>query len=157
MERKPDIQYVGQFYIHGSEARKLARQEQQRTAKTKLPLARLQNVQKVYVDPVALVGIAVAVIMLAVMILGAVQIHRAWQEYEVVAEYRDGLKRENARLEHKYRSGYDLEDIRVKAEALGMVPVEEATTVQVTVTMPLVEPEPTWWEDLVWFLDGLLE
>ena len=30
MERKPDIQYIGQFYIHGSEAQELARKEQEK-------------------------------------------------------------------------------------------------------------------------------
>ena len=157
MERKPDIQYIGQFYIHGSEARELARQEQAKQAKTKLPLARLKNVQKVYLDPVALIGITVAVIMLAVMILGAVQIHEAWAEYEQMSEFLSELKRENAVLEHGYRSGFDLEDIRVKALALGMIPVEEAETIQVRVTVPAAQPEPTWWEDIVWFLEGLIE
>ena len=54
-------------------------------------------------------------------------------------------------------SGFDLEDIRTKAIALGMIPAEEATTVDVTVTIPVEEPEPTWWEDIVWFFEGLLE
>ena len=62
MERKPDIQYVGQFYIHGSEARELARKEQEKQARTRLPLERLQNIQKVYLDPVALMGIVVSVV-----------------------------------------------------------------------------------------------
>ena len=157
MERKPDIQYVGQFYIHGSEARELARQEQARRAKTRLPLSRLQNVQKVYVDPVALIGIVVAVVMLVVMAVGAVQIYKAWGEYEVMTEYLGDLKRENTALEHSYRSGFDLDDIREKALTLGMIPVEEAQTIQVRVTVPEVEAEPTWWEDFVWFLEGLLE
>lgn len=157
MERKPDIQYIGQFYIHGSEARELARQEQARRAKTRLPLSRLQNVQKVYVDPVAVIGIVVAVVMLVVMAIGAIQIYKAWDEYQIMTEYLSDLKRENTALEHSYRSGYDLEDIREKAITLGMVPVEEAQTIQVRVTVPEIEAEPTWWEDFVWFLEGLLE
>jgi len=157
MVRKPDIQYVGQFYVHGSEARELALQEQRNKAKTRLPLARLQNVQKVYVDPVALIGIAVAVVMLAVMILGAVKIHEAWTEYEQVSAYVDQLERENAVLEHGYRSGFDLEDIRVKAIALGLIPIEEVEVISVRVTVPVPEQEPTWWEEIVWFFEGLIE
>lgn len=157
MNRKPDIQYVGQFYIHGSEALELARREQARKAKTRLPLGRLKNIQKVYVDPVALIGIVVAVVMLTVMVLGAVKIHEAWTEYEAMSSYVDELKRENAVLDHGYRSGFDLEDIRTKAIALGMIPAEEATNVDVTVTIPVTEPEPTWWEEIVWFFEGLLE
>ena len=156
MERKPDIQYVGQFYVHGSEALELA-QQMGRSSKSKLPLSRRRQIQKVYVDPVALVGIAVAVVMLVVMVVGAIQIHAAWTEYEAMATYLEELKRENAVLEHGYRSGFDLDDIAQKAAALGMVPIEEAKTIQVTVTMPLVQPEPTWWEEVVWFFDGLIE
>ena len=74
MVQKPKIQYIGQFYVHGSEARALEQQEQKKKAKTKLPLARLERIEKIYVDPVALAGIAVAVVMLAVMVLGAVQL-----------------------------------------------------------------------------------
>jgi len=157
MARKPDIQYVGQFYIHGSEARELARQEQARKAKTMLPLARLQNVQKVYVDPVAVMGLVVAVVMLVVMIIGAVSVYNAWTEHEDVSAYLEELKRENAVLDHGYRSGFDLEDIRTKAIAQGMIPLEEANTVDIRVTVPVVEAEPTWWEDVVWFLEGLIE
>ena len=64
---------------------------------------------------------------------------------------------QNAMLEHGYRSGFDLDDIAQKAAALGMIPIEEAKTIQVTVTMPLEQKEPTWWEEVVWFFDGLIE
>ena len=123
MERKPDIQYVGQFYIHGSEARELARKEQEKQARTRLPLERLQNIQKVYLDPVALMGIVVSVVMLVVMIVGAVQISRAWATYEQMSVQLAALQRENDVLEHGYRSGYDLEEIRIQAEAMGMITV----------------------------------
>ena len=156
MERKPDIQYVGQFYVHGSEALELARQ-QNKSAKTKLPLSRISSIQKVYVDPVAMLGIAVAVVMLVVMVISAVRIPGAWAEYEQMSTYLEKLETENTLLEHSYRSSYDLNDIAEKAAALGMIPTGEAETIQVTVTMPLVEPEPTWWEDVVWFFDGLIE
>ena len=46
MNQKPKIQYVGQFYVHGSEARQLQLQEQKRQAKTKLPLARIQKIER---------------------------------------------------------------------------------------------------------------
>ena len=157
MERKPDIQYIGQFYIHGSEARELARKEQEKKARTRLPLERLQNIQKIYLDPVALMGIVVSIVMLVVMIIGAVQISRAWTAYEQMSVQLAALQRENDVLEHGYRTGYDLEDIRIKAEAMGMIPVEEAETFQLRVTMPVEEPDPTWWENVVWFLEGLIE
>lgn len=155
MARKPDIQYIGQFYVHGSEAKELARQEHTRKAKTTLPEQRVEQVRKIYVDPVALCGIVVAVVMLAVMAFGAVQIHNAWQEHDAVAESLDGLQRTHAVLEHGYRSSYDLADIQAKAAAMGMIPGSEAETVQIHVNVPVEEPEPTWWEDLVWLWKGM--
>ena len=156
MNQKPEIQYVGQFYVHGSEARQLQLQEQRRQAKTKLPLARIQRIEKVYVDPVALIGIAVAVIMLVTMVLGAVQIKRDWDQYERVSAYVSELKKENARMSHLYRSSYDLEDIKTKAVSMGLVPKSELQTMSVTVTLPEPEVEPTRMEEIKFFLEGLV-
>ena len=155
MNQKPKIQYVGQFYVHGSEARALQLQEEKRQAKTKLPLARIQKIEKVYVDPVALIGIAVAVLLLVTMVLGAVQIHSDWKQYERVSAYVSELKRENASLNHAYRSSYDLNDIKTKALAMGMVPKGDLQTVAVTVTVPQPEAEPTRMEEIRFFLEGL--
>ena len=157
MAHKPEIQYVGQFYIHGSEARELARKEQEKHARTSLPLARVRKIEKVYVDPIALMGIAVAVIMLVVMLVGAFGIHQAWQEHQDLSAYLGKLRQEHTALDHSYRSGFDPKDIQEKATAMGMVPMAQANVVDVYVTMPIVEAEPTWWEDVLWFLDGLIE
>ena len=155
MNQKPKIQYVGQFYVHGSEARALQLQEEKRQAKTKLPLARIQKIEKVYVDPVALIGIAVAVVMLVTMVLGAVQIKRDWDQYEQVSAYVSELKKENARKNHAYRLSYDLEDIKSKALAMGMVHKSELQTMAVTVTVPEPEVELTRSEEIKLFLEGL--
>jgi len=157
MERKPDIQYIGQFYVHGSEARELARQEQAKHARTMLPLSRRQRVKKVYIDPVAIIGITVAVVMLVVMMIGAVSIHTAWNRNIQMASYLDTLRQENRQLEQEYHSGYDLEDIQQKAVALGMIPIAEAETIEIQVRIPAAEPQTTWWDELVWFVDGLIE
>ena len=154
MNQKPKIQYVGQFYVHGSEARQL-QQEQKRQAKTKLPYARLQTIEKIYVDPVALMGIAVAVIMLVTMVLGAVQIKRDWDQYEHVSAYVSELKRENARMSHAYHASYDLEDIKTKALAMGMVPKSELQTMTVSVTVPEPEVELTRSQEIRLFLEGM--
>lgn len=155
MNQKPKIQYVGQFYVHGSEARQLQLQEEKRQAKTKLPLARIQQIEKVYVDPVALTGIVVAVVMLVTMVLGAVQIKRDWDQYEQVSAYVSELKKENARKNHAYRLSYDLKDIETKALAMGMVPKSELQTATVVVTVPEPEPEMTRIQEIRWFLEGL--
>ena len=155
MNQKPKIQYVGQFYVHGSEARQLLLQEQKRQAKTKLPIARIQKIEKIYVDPVALAGIAVAVVMLVTMVLGAIQLKRDWDQYEQVSSYVSELKRENARKNHAYRLSYDLADIESKALAMGMVPKSELQTMMVNVTVPEKEPELTRMEEIRFFLEGL--
>ena len=157
MNQKPKIQYVGQFYIHGSEARQLELQEKKKRAKSKLPMERLHKAEVIYLDPVAIFGITVALIMLAVMIVGTVRIHADWQEYRVMSDYVSRLNSENAQLQADYRSQYDLEDIRVKAAALGMVPKSELEKRTVYVTVPQPEPEMTWLEEIQWFLNGLFE
>ena len=155
MSQKPKIQYVGQFYIHGSEARQLELQEKKKRAKSKLPLERLRKVEGVYLDPVAIFGIVTALVMLTVMILGVLQIRDDWEEYRVMSNYVSRLNSENAQLQADYRSQYDLEDIRVKAQALGMVPKSELEVRTVYVTIPQPEPEMTWLEEIQWFLSGL--
>ncbi len=155
MVSKPKIQYVGQFYVYGSEAQKLETKKQQRKAKTRLPLAHVERVQKIGVDPVALVAIVVAVVLLTVMVLGALQIRQDWNRYTAMSDYLSRLNRENARLSQEYRSSYDLEEIRSKAQGLGLVPAEGVPTRIVSVTVPVPEPEPTWMDELVWFWKGL--
>ena len=155
MSQKPKIQYVGQFYIHGSEARQLELQEKKK-AKSKLPLERLRKVEVIYLDPVAIFGIVTALVMLTVMILGVLQIRDDWQEYRVMSRYVSRLNSENAEMLADYRSQYDLEDIRVKAQAMGMVPKSELEVRTVYVTIPQPEPEITWLEEIQWFLSGLL-
>ena len=155
MSQKPKIQYVGQFYIHGSEARQLELQEKKKQAKSKLPLERLRKIEVVYLDPVAIFGIVTALVMLTVMILGVLQIRDDWKEYRVMSNYVSRLNSENAELKAEYRSLYDLEDIRIKAQALGMVPKSDLEVRTVYVTIPQPEPEMTWLEELQWFLSGL--
>ncbi len=155
MNQKPKIQYVGQFYIHGSEARQLELEAKRKQAKSKLPLERLRGVREISLDPVAIGGIVVAFVLLAGVGVGAPPPEGNWADYRVMDSYVSRLSSQNAKLTEEYRSQYDLEDIRGKAEALGLVPQEELETRSVYVTVPQPEPEPTWWENLQWFLEGL--
>ena len=150
MNQKPKIQYIGQFYVHGSEARALELQEQKKP-KTRLPLAKLEAVEAIYVDPVALAGIAVAVVMLVVMVLGALQLQNDWMQYEQMSGYVTELRTENARLTHIYRGGYDLEDIEMKALAMGLVPKSELKIIEIPVTRTEVQPQMSWDQKVVRF------
>lgn len=157
MVQKPKIQYIGQFYVHGSEARALELQEQKKKTKTKLPMAGLEKIEKIYIDPVAVAGIAVAVLLLITMVIGALQLRNDWQAYEKMESYVSYLKSENARLTHEYRSSYDLEEIEMKALALGLVPKSQLEAKQVRVTMPVPEPELTLEDEILRFWHGLWE
>lgn len=147
MNQKPKIQYVGQFYVYGSEARALEQEKKQ--AKTRLPIAKLEAIEKVYIDPVALVGIAVAVVMLVVMVLGAVQLHNDWMAYQQMDDYVTSLRAENAALTLNYRSSYDLADIEMKALAMGLVPMGEVESRSVAVTVPQVQETVLTWDQKV--------
>lgn len=155
MERKPDIQYVGQFYVYGSEARQLEEQSEQKKRKIRLPMLRAEKLYRIQVDPVAICAIVTAAVMLAVMVLGTIRMQQAWQQFGVVQEYRDQLKQTNIQLTNQYRESVDLDSIRQVALAMGMVETDQVETRYITVKLPVREKEPTWWDDLCWFWQGL--
>ena len=155
MAQKPEIQYIGQFYIHGSEARELARKNEQKKAKTELPLHRFQRVRKVYVDPLAICSLMIAAVMIIGMAAGMMSLQTAWEELDTARMYVSELETRNSVLTAQYRAGYDLETVRNAAIAMGMVPAAEVQTVKLNVTVPEVQPEPTLMDDVLWFLNGL--
>lgn len=155
MTQKPKIQYVGMFYVHGSEAKKLQEEQRRKEARTRLPLERLRKIETIYIDPVALVSIVVAVVMLVTMVYGALEITRDWAEYRQMSDYVSELNLGNAHLSKEYRDSVDLEDIYTKAVALGLVPVEEVPTRTVTVRVPEAPSEPTRMERIREFFAGL--
>lgn len=152
MERKPEIQYVGQFYVQGSAAPQIGEKPKK---KVTLPKLRREKVQKIYVDPVALCGMTVAVIMLVVLVFGAFRLQKSWERYNAVSASISQLRRENARLEHNYRTSFDLDAVRSSAEGLGMIPREEAKNATVWISVPVPEKDSTWLDDIMWFLRGL--
>ena len=156
MVRKPDIQYIDKFYVHGSEARVLELKTLKKKAKTVLPSFYPQKETVIRVDALSLCAIAVAVAMAVLMVVGCFQLKASYDRYEVMSDYVISLQNENVKLSQRYYAGFDPVDIGWKAHALGMIPMEEAKTVAFSVTIPEEEPAPTFWEDMVWFLKGLL-
>lgn len=156
MANKPQIQYINRFYTPGSEAQKVDLKPTPRKARTTLPKA-APPVEKIRIqlDPVALCSMVVAIAMLVLMAVGMIQYSTAVEEHEAVASYLTQLQDNNAVLEHEFRTGYDLEWIEEQALAIGMIPREEAMTFTVSVTIPEPEAERTWWDDAVWFMEGL--
>ena len=155
MARKPEIQYVHQFYVHGSEARVLEFKPRRRINKTTLPETAPDQRILISIDPVAVCGALVAVVMLVVMVIGVAQYAHARRDYQNACNQVIALQNENVRLHQKYEAGYNLEDIAKAAEALGMIPKDEAEVMYFAPVVPVREAEPTVWENIRWFIDGL--
>ena len=155
MVQKPKIQYVGQFYVYGSEARALDMQNKPKKPKSSLPMERLEKIEKLYVDPVALVAIAVSILMLVTMLVGVQQVRSDWAEYQIMAERVHNLREYNHTKTEEFRSTYTLDDIRMKAAGMGMIPRAEAQHMEVKITHPEPVSEPTWLENVQWFVKGL--
>ncbi len=157
MNQKPKIQYVGQFYVYGSEARALElNQQTPKAAKKKAdPVVQPEKLHVIHVDPVALIAIAVSFVMLASMIAGLQQLHSDWAEYQTVSGYVHQLRENNHTKTEAFRETYIRSDIRDKASTMGMIPKEEAERMVVTVTAPEIQPEPTWVDNVIWFMKGL--
>ena len=155
MVRKPDIQYVTQFYSYGSEAKVL--ELKPKTQKKKFTLPKVAPQQKIDIrfDPVAWAGIVVAIMLVVLM---AVSVHSyldCCADYEQMTDYVISLQNFNVEKQQEYVKLYDLNDIKEKALALGMSPMEEAEVFTFTPVIPEPEAEPSWWENVSWFMKGL--
>ena len=151
MARRKEMRYI-QYYT-GTAAPKLIPQQPQKK-KSSLPKERKQKSYTIPVDPLALGGIVVSAVMLVLMVVGFVQLRAARQELTQMTSYVNTLQAENVRLEDTYHEGYDLEMVESAALGLGMIPVEEAEHITISVDMP-VERDVTLWERISSFLVGL--
>ena len=106
-------------------------------------------------DPLAICSIALAIVMLVCMVSATLQLQSAWQDLDTANQYVYELEKVNRQRMQQYRSGYSLDEIRAAAATLGLIPVEEAKTLTITVSVPEPEQEPTVWDDIVWFMEGL--
>ena len=153
MAQKTEIQYVGQFYVFGSEAPQP--KVQPKKSRAKRPELHLGRLQKVYVDPVALCGVLIAVVMLSFLIAGAYHLRDTRAAYDQMKTQLVDLKRENLKLNHEYHTSYNLEEIRAQAEKLGMVDAEEAERFTVFFSVPKEEEKNSAWDDFVWLISGM--
>ena len=156
MVRKPDIQYVDKFYVHGSEARVLELKPNKKKAKTVLPEAAPVKEKIIRVDLLSLSAIAVAVTMIVLMVVGCFQLKAAYDRNVAMSHYVISLQNENLELNKTYYAGFDAVDIEQKALALGMIPMEDALILKIPGTIPEEVPAPTMWENFTWFMKGLL-
>lgn len=150
MARRKEMRYIQ--YYSGTAAPKLLPQPPK--SKTCLPKPVKQQSYTIHVDPLAVGGILVSAIMLILMILGFAQLGEARQELAQVTTYVNTLQAENKRLEDDYRAGYDLETIESAALGLGMIPMEEARHMTISLGEPETEDVSAWIR-FTGFLTGL--
>ena len=108
MVQKPEIQYVHQFYVYGSEAKVLELKPQKKKNRSYLPKAAPDEKIKIAIDPFALCGIVVAVAMLVLLVVGSIQYLQVCQEYQQMMDYVVSVQNENVELRESYRSQIDL-------------------------------------------------
>lgn len=152
MARKPDIQYV-RYYTDGSAARQVAPLSS--VKKALLPKPRKLKRRNVYIDPVATLGIVVAVCMLVMMAVGIFQFRAAQQEAWAMEQYVQQMQTENQTLTDTYEAGIDIAEVERSALALGMIPKEQAQQVTIQLSAPPAAEPVGVWERIGMFLTGL--
>ena len=153
MAMQPEIRYIN-AYVSGTAAPQPEKRPQKKTA-TQLPKIKRQPKYLVPVDVVAMGGILAAVVLAVMLVVGLVQMNQAQEQANMYREYAMTLQEQNAQLQDTYLSSYDLDEIRDIALAMGMVPAEEVPHLQMQVTEPQVEQQPTAWESFWAFLVGM--
>ena len=146
MARKYNDRYV-RFYTYGSAAVKV--EDPRRTAS----LPKEQKAQKrkpIPFDPFAFAGNVVAVFMAILMIVGFCQVAATNAKVQELEGQLMVLEQQEQMLLEKYYGSFDLDEVRVAAESMGMIPAEEAVHVQVRVDAPNMEVQQLgWWDTLV--------
>ena len=146
MARKYNDRYV-RFYTYGSTAVKV--EDPRRTAS----LPKDQKAQKrkpIPFDPVAFAGCVVSVWLAVLMIVGLIQVAAANAQVRELETQLAALEKQEQMLQEVYYGSFDLEEIRVAAESMGMIPAEEAVHVQIQVPAKTVEVQTlSWWDSLV--------
>lgn len=156
MAMQPDIQYVPFCYVDGSAARKVQRQPQKKATAAPAPQRRRAKRKVIAVDPVAICGIVIAFVMLFMLLAGFAEYTALQEKNRQMQDYVTSLQLENTQLQQTFDSNIDLEYVEEVADALGMVPVENANQIQIQVQLPAEETQQlTLWESISTFLAGL--
>ena len=145
MARSNEVRYI-RYYSAGSTAQKLELPREQAS----LPKPKVRRPAKpvLRVDGLAAVGTVVAAIMLICMVVGFVQVCHTNQQVQQLQEYVAALELEQDALKKEYKMGYDLDEVRLAAQSMGMIPQEQAQRITVSVKEPEVQIQP-WWQSLL--------
>ena len=146
MARNNYDRYV-RFYTFGSTAVKV--EDSRRTAK--LPkYCKPEKRKPIPFDPVAFAGSIVAVFLAVLMIVGLFQVTAANAQVRELETQLVGLQQQEQMLLDRYYGSIDLEEVRVAAESMGMIPAEEAAHVQIQVPAQTVQVQTlSWWDTML--------
>jgi negative regulator of sigma E activity len=151
-QRRP-IEYV-QFYTVGTAAKKVEVAKPKLAEPVFLPPI-VHKRKKVYVDPVPVLGMLVAVCMLFTMLIGVNHLRQVRQDTEAMEQYVLHLQQVNDEKQELYHNSYSLEEIEKTAIALGMVPADQVLHQIIDVSEPPAQEEPSLFDSVGTFLSGL--
>ena len=152
MANQIEIKYID-FSTDGNAARKFAPVPKK---KAQLPNAKRKTRYVLTIDPLAMIGIAVAVCMLVFMGIGMHRLQQAQERNLQMAQYVECLTEKNTALREEFNAVCDLEQVKELALALGMIPKMEVPQTGITMYVPEETVEtPSLWEQIGTFLAGL--
>ena len=152
MAQHPKVEYI-RMYTDGSAARKL----EVVTPAKKVRFAHPKKQKKIllYVDPIAVAGMVMAVVMLTVMLVSAINLCNVQKQTIALENYVTQLRTENATLRAEYEAGYDIESIERSALGIGMVPSEQVQHIKLYVAPTQTQENAGGWNGFATFLAGL--
>ena len=152
MAQQYNVQYI-RYQYDGSAARKVSPVAPLKTLK--LPRVKKHSRTVVRIDPIAMAGVVISVVMFIMMCVGVGQLRDARQELQTMTSYVDTLQAENASLKTTFTENCDLEEVERTALALGLVPKDQVQHVSIHVPQVPVEETPGAWDRFYTFLAGL--
>ncbi len=154
MADRVQIQYV-KYYTQDNTAKRVAPAIPLHTGA--LPQIKKRKLHRIYVDPVAALGIVVAITMMIMMLVGISHLNTERNRMDVMEQQVEMLRQKNVALQAQYDSECDLDEVKEIALALGMVPARNVAHSAIEVELPPVE-EPVQmsvWNQIGTFLTGL--
>lgn len=136
MVKKSDIRYI-YFPSTGSAAR-VAEVVETRKKKATLPKPKAQTTV-LHIGPLALVGLVMCVVMVALMAVGLNTLQQLRDEQDVLEGYVDQLTMENGRLRRDFNENCKLDEVYNLAVGMGMVPMESVQHMNMT-----LNPAPSY-------------
>ena len=154
MARKPDVLYI-RYETDGSAARSL--EPIVHRAKTKLPEPKRKADPVIRLDPLAFVGIVVSAVMVVLMSVSVFQLIELQDRNDQMQEYIQILESKNADLTDTFWDECDLQELEEKALALGMIPVDQAQRIKVSIPVDENGEETSIKKSGWTFLTGLFD